>query len=107
VTGAVVADTLPASLTGVTWTCVAAGGGACTASGSGNINDAVNLPVGATATYTVSATLNANATDTLVNTASITVPAGVNDPMPGNNSATDSDPVAVSADLAITKTDGT
>src|SRR4051812_38910838 len=37
-TGATVADTFPASLT-ATWTCVGAGGGTCTASGSGNIND--------------------------------------------------------------------
>ena len=42
-TGATVADTFPASLT-CTWTCVGAGGGTCTASGSGNINDTVNLP---------------------------------------------------------------
>ena len=44
-TGATVADTFPASLT-CTWTCVGAGGGTCTASGSGNINDTVNLPIG-------------------------------------------------------------
>ncbi|MBO1765187.1 DUF11 domain-containing protein, partial [Escherichia coli] len=36
--GAVIADTFPAALT-CTWTCVGAGGGTCTASGSGNIND--------------------------------------------------------------------
>ena len=45
-TGGTVADTFPAVLT-CTWTCVGAGGGTCTASGSGNINDTVNLPVGA------------------------------------------------------------
>ena len=38
--GATVADTFPASLT-CTWTCAGAGGGTCTASGSGNINDTV------------------------------------------------------------------
>ena len=36
----------------------------------------------------------------------MTAPAGVTDPTPGNNSATDSDTLAASADLAITKTDG-
>ena len=51
VTGGTVADTFPAVLT-CTWTCVGAGGGTCTASGSGNINDTVNLPVGASVTYT-------------------------------------------------------
>ena len=44
--GATVTDLFPVSLTGVTWTCVGAGGGTCTASGSGNINETVNLPAG-------------------------------------------------------------
>ncbi|MCB1575135.1 MAG: proprotein convertase P-domain-containing protein, partial [Xanthomonadales bacterium] len=44
-TSATVADTFPAALT-CTWTCVGAGGGTCTAAGSGNINDPVVLPAG-------------------------------------------------------------
>ncbi len=36
----------------------------------------------------------------------MTAPAGVTDPTPGNNSATDSDTLTPSADLSITKTDG-
>ena len=104
-TGATVADTFPASLT-CTWTCAGAGGGTCTASGSGNINDTVNLPSGGSVTYTASCTISAAATGTLSNTATVTAPAGVTDPTPGNNSATDSDTLAASADLAITKTDG-
>lgn len=104
-TGANVADTFPAALTG-TWTCVGAGGGTCTASGSGNINDSVNLPSGGSVTYTVSSTISSAATGTLSNTASVTAPAGTTDPTPGNNSATDSDTLTPQADLAITKTDG-
>ncbi len=104
-TGATVADTFPASLT-CNWTCVGAGGGTCTASGSGNINGTVNLPSGGSVTYTASCTISAAATGTLSNTATVTAPAGVTDPTPGNNSATDSDTIAASADLAITKTDG-
>ena len=104
-TGATVADTFPASLT-CTWTCVGAGGGTCTASGSGNINGTVNLPSGASVTYTASCNISAAATGTLTNTATVTAPAGVTDPTPGNNSATDSDTLGASADLAITKTDG-
>ena len=47
VTGATVTDTFPAACTSVNWTCVGAGSGTCTASGTGNISDAtVNLPVG-------------------------------------------------------------
>ncbi len=104
-TGATVADTFPASLT-CTWTCVGAGGGTCTASGSGNINGTVNLPSGGSVTYTASCTISAAATGTLSNTATVTAPAGVTDPTPGNNSATDTDTLGASADLAITKTDG-
>ena len=106
VTGATVTDTLPAALTGATWTCVGAGGGTCPATGSGNINATVNLPVGGTVTFTVTATLSAAATGTLVNTATVTAPAGVTDPNPGNNSATDTDTITPQADLSITKTDG-
>ena len=62
--GATVADTFPASLT-CTWTCVGAGGGTCTAAGSGNINDSVNLPVGASVTYTASCTISASATGSM------------------------------------------
>src|SRR5205823_11089173 len=59
--GSTVADTFPASLT-CTWTCVGAGGGTCTASGSGNLNDTVNLPAGGSVTYTASCTISASAT---------------------------------------------
>jgi uncharacterized repeat protein (TIGR01451 family) len=103
--GTTVADTLPASLT-ATWTCVGAGGGTCTASGSGNINDTVNLPAGGSVTFTVNATINPAATGTLSNTATVAAPGGVTDPTPGNNSATDTDTLTPRADLSITKTDG-
>ncbi len=103
--GATVADTFPASLT-CNWTCVGAGGGTCTAAGSGNINDTVNLPPGSSATYTASCTVSASATGTLSNTATVAAPAGVTDPNPANNSATDTDTLTPQADLSITKTDG-
>src|SRR6185295_204399 len=105
VVGGTVADTFPAVLS-CTWTCVGAGGGTCTAAGSGNISDTVNLPAGGSVTYTATCSINASATGTLSNTATVAAPAGVTDPTPGNNSATDSDTLAPSADLSITKTDG-
>lgn len=104
VTGATVADTFPASLT-CTWTCVGAAGGTCTAAGSGNINDLVDLPAGGSVTYTASCAISASATGVLSNTA--TVSSAITDPVPGNNSATDTDTLAPQADLAITKTNGT
>lgn len=103
--GSTVADTFPAALT-CNWTCVGAGGGTCTASGAGNINDTVNLPSGGSVTYTAICAVSAAATGSLVNTATVAAPAGVTDPTPGNNSATDTDTLAPSANLGITKTDG-
>ncbi|MFO1351313.1 MAG: DUF11 domain-containing protein [Gammaproteobacteria bacterium] len=97
VTGVTVADTFPASLT-CTWTCAGTGGGACAASGTGNINDtSVNLPVGASATYTANCAVAAAATGTLVNTATIASSAIVADPNTANNSATDTDTLDATA----------
>jgi uncharacterized repeat protein (TIGR01451 family) len=91
--GAAVADTLPATITDATWTCVGAGGGSCTASGSGGINDTVDLPAGGTATYTLTGTVSASATGSLSNTATVTAPGGMTDPDPTDNSDTDTDTV--------------
>jgi len=56
-------------------------------------------------TFTVSGTLSAGATGTLANTATVSVPAGVTDPTPGNNSATDTDAVTpVNNTAAMAKT---
>ena len=40
------------------------------------------------------------------NTATVATPAGITDPTPANNSATDTDTVTPAADLSITKSDG-
>jgi uncharacterized repeat protein (TIGR01451 family) len=106
VTGATVTDTFPAVISGVTWTCVGAGGGTCTAAGAGNLNESVNLPSGGSVTFTVTGTIDAAASGTLVNTANVAVPPPVFDPNGANNSATDTDTLAAQADLAVTKTDG-
>ncbi len=100
-----VTDTFPGTLT-CTWTCVGAGGGTCTPSSGGpaNISDPVTLPAGGSVTYTASCTISAGATGSLVNTATVAGVAG--DPNGGNNSATDTDTLVASADLSITKTDG-
>jgi uncharacterized repeat protein (TIGR01451 family) len=102
--GSNVSDTFPASLT-CTWTCVGASGGTCTASGSGNINDTVGLPVGGSVTYTASCTISASATGSLSNTAVVAPPGGETDPTPANNSKTDTDTLSVQADLVLTISD--
>lgn len=106
VAGATVTDTLPAAITGATWTVAYAGSASGPASGSGDINAAVNLPVGGTATFTLTGTIAANATGLLSNTATVNPPAGIPDPNPVDNSATDTDTVVARSDLTITKTDG-
>ena len=100
--GATVTDAFPTTLTGVTWTCTGTGGGACPASGSGNINTPVTVPVGATVVFTATGTVDPAATGVLVNSAQVLPPAGH-----ANRTsaiATDSDPITARADLGITKT---
>lgn len=101
---ATVADTIPAGLTGATWTCAASAGSSCAAaSGSGNISTSATLLAGGTATYTISATVTASS-GTIANTVTATPPAWITDASPANNSATDTDTVIAAADLSITKT---
>ncbi|MGE4073842.1 MAG: hypothetical protein AB7E72_21940 [Lysobacterales bacterium] len=104
-TAASVADTFPAALSACSWTCLAGTGGSCTATGSGNIVDSVNLPVGVSATYIATCTVDPAASGTLVNTATVAAGAGATDPALGNNSATDTDTLVPSADLSVTLTD--
>ena len=92
VVGATVRDALPTGITTASWTCSADMGAVCTASGSGAVQDAaVNLPVGASVTYVLTMAIPVSFTGNLVNTATVTVPNGVTDPTPSNNTATDTD----------------
>jgi hypothetical protein len=104
VTGATVTDTVPADLTGVAWTCVGTGGGVCPASGTGSFSHTVDLPVGATVTYTLTGTVSASPAN-VRNTATIAVPPSMGDPVPGNNSATDSD-ILICASETVVMPDG-
>ncbi len=101
-TGATVTDTFPATLTGVTWTCTGTAGGTCPTSGSGNINAAVTVPVGAAVVFTATGTVDPAATGVLVNSAQVLPPAGLANRT--SASATDSDPITARADLGIAKT---
>jgi len=98
-----VTDTFPAACTGVSYTSVASGGATGnTAAGAGSISDlALNLPAGSSVTYTATCTISPAAAGTLDNTA--TIASATFDPDAGNNSATDTDTVTVSADLSLTK----
>ena len=107
VVGATVADTFDGALGTPSWTAAGTAGTMFTASGSGNLSQAVSIPVGGSLTYTVAvAQVNPAKTGDLVNTATVTVPVGVADSMPGNNTATDTDTADLRSNLSITKTDG-
>lgn len=104
--GARVRTNLAAALKGVTWACAPAAGATCSASGTGDIDDLVDLPVGAAVTYTVSGTIASSAFGTLQSTATVQAPSGQTDPVAGNNTATDTDALTPEADLSVVKDDG-
>jgi uncharacterized repeat protein (TIGR01451 family) len=96
-------------LASVSYTAVGTGGASgFTAGSSGNINDYVDLPSGASVTYTVTANLNPHATGTLGNTVTVTPPGNVPDSDSSNNTAIDVDSIAPDpaflADLAVAQT---
>jgi uncharacterized repeat protein (TIGR01451 family) len=91
VTGATVSDTFAADLT-CSWVCRSDGGASCTAGPvAGDIADSVDLPAGGSVTYTAACSIDGGASGSLVNTATIAPPGGATDPVPANNSATDTD----------------
>ena len=92
--GATLVDNPPATLGNVSWVCSATPPAICpVASGSGAINQSVDLGVGESLNYTLTATVTSNIGATVVNTASVSVSANDSDPVSANNQATDSDPV--------------
>lgn len=102
VNGAVVEDIFPAELFGTFWTCQASPGSRCATLGMGDLRDSVDLAPGGEATYSITGMLATTLGVEVINTASITPPASVSDPVPLNNQATvhyTTDPLTV--DLTI------
>ena len=91
-----VVDTIPAGLTDVVWSCDASGGGVCPNSGGAGNLDVVlaNVRVGALLNFTFFGNV-AGSPLVIANTASIVLPADttIDDPVPGNNSAADTDQI--------------
>jgi uncharacterized repeat protein (TIGR01451 family) len=107
VVGASITDAFPTVFTNISYTATQTGGASgFSASGNGNIQDLVNMPVASKIAYKAKGKVSSTATGTLVNTATVVLPADVSDPNPGNNSASDSDTIVFKADLKITVTDG-
>jgi uncharacterized repeat protein (TIGR01451 family) len=95
VAGAVLIDEIPSQITAWSWECTSqingASGCAPQVNSTAGFSATVDLPGGASIVYTVTANILGNAAGTLANTVSVAAPAGVIDPLPGNNSATDMD----------------
>ncbi len=110
VSGALVSDAIPSQVSSWTWTCSGASGGATGCNGvtdsTSDFSDTVNLPSGATITYTVVAKTKSSAITDLVNEADIATPTGVVENNSGDNTATDTDTAAPHATLTVNKTDG-
>jgi len=106
VAGAPISDDPPAGVTFTSWTCAASNGATCPASGSGPLTGTnVSIPKNGNVTFTVVAAIDASANGSISNTASITAPASVVDPVQSNNSATDTDQIAAQArTIDISKT---
>jgi uncharacterized repeat protein (TIGR01451 family) len=86
-----ISDPLPSQIANAKWTCAAAGGAQCSdPSGSGNIDQAVSLPVNGTVTYTITGTVAANTANntTFQNTATIATSLPFTDINPSDNSTT-------------------
>lgn len=93
-----VVDVFPPEFESVHWTCA----GNCPGTGQGNIDQIVSLPKGSQVQFDATATVRAQASGRLINTATVTA-IDVLDPDLSNNSATDDDTVlSPSMDLAIT-----
>ena len=100
-----IADTPPALLTGVTWSCTGATGGAtCGAvtSGSGGLNIVRDIPAGGQLTFLLSGTLSTSATGTLTNTVSATNDPAINPADAPSSTASDSTTIRY-PDLTATK----
>jgi uncharacterized repeat protein (TIGR01451 family) len=91
--GALVTDSFPSTMTGVTWTCAPDGGAACPASGSGALGASVSLPVGGSLAIQATGTASLGGARLVTNTVTVAVPAGMDDPVPANNAASLTIPV--------------
>lgn len=81
----------PAGVSYGNWTCTASGGAVCpAASGSGNIAETLDLPVGGSLVYTVQASVAPTATGSVTASANVTL---ANDTDPSNNDSTVVTPV--------------
>ncbi len=115
VTNAILTDTPPAALTGVTWTCsLPTNSAVCPTPASGSITSGgtltsiiPSLPANSQVTYNITGTVGPLASGSIIQNVQLNHPGGTVEPpgTSGNNTATDTNTILVS-DLSITKSDG-
>ncbi len=89
VAGARVIDELEEYFSAAQWLCTGSNGGQCPASGSGDLDVAVDLPIGASVQFQFSALLAPFPEDPVSNVAAVTAPASINETDLANNTASD------------------
>jgi uncharacterized repeat protein (TIGR01451 family) len=88
-----VTTALSTQLEGIAWTCTPSAGATCSASGSGDIDELIDLPVGGSVTYTIDAAVSALAAGDIASTATIAAPTGYVDTNPLDDTASDIDAI--------------
>jgi hypothetical protein len=84
-----VEDPLTADFASGTWDCVGVNGAECPSAGTDGIDVRVALPIGSTARFTFSVLPAQGPESPITNVVSVTPPAGITDPNPANNVASD------------------
>ncbi|MBK8072817.1 MAG: DUF11 domain-containing protein [Ramlibacter sp.] len=105
-TGASFADNLPAGLGTITNVVTQVSALATTASfvtSTSSLVGSVTIPSGGGVTVTLQVSVLGSASGVLTNTATVSLPTGTTDPVPGNNTSTATVTVALVADLTLTK----
>lgn len=100
--GGMLGTNLPANLNGLTWTCTATGGAACSGDmGVGALPTNVSLLPGGKLTYVLSGVASATPVDPMIFGAAVQPPANVTDPNANNNRAASIVGKPQSGDLSI------
>jgi uncharacterized repeat protein (TIGR01451 family) len=96
--GVAVSDLVPVGLSSVTWTAAFTAGSSGAATGTGAIDEKVNLAPGGSVTYTVTGTIANGVSGDVTNTATGSVPAGLTDNTTTDNTAMASTTVRLPAE---------
>ena len=101
--GAILSDTIPATILSPGWTCTSLAAACPAPSGTGNLDVTLDLTEGGILTYTVTGTVDASAAGTLVNTAVLTASAGPIELQPADNIASVETQLGPEANLSVVK----